>query len=311
MSARPEPLSAKPGLRRLYRRPYLLLTLTMLAWGGNAVAGRLAVGEVSPMVLTAGRWALVLAALALTTGRQIRDGLPQLRAQWRATLAMGTAGFTGFNALFYVAAHHTSAVNIAILQGSIPVLVLLGGLILHSTTIRPGQALGVAVTLAGVALVASHGDLVGLARLQFNLGDLMMLVACALYAGYTLALRGRPGASSLAFFAGLAAAAFVSSLPLVAAEIGLGEAQWPTARGWAILAYLALLPSFLAQLFYMRGVELIGPGRAGLFINLVPVFGALLAVAILHEPFGVHHALALLLVLAGILIAERSARNAT
>lgn len=297
------------GLSRLLDQPYALLVLTTLAWGGNAVAGRLAVGEIAPMALTAGRWGLVLAALVLFARGQVAVALSQAKTQWRVALAMGACGFTAFNALFYLAAHHTSAVNISILQGSIPVLVMLGALMLHRTPVRPGQGVGMAMTLVGVALVASHGDLASLARLRLNLGDLFMLIACVLYAGYTLALRGRAGVGGLSFFAGLAAAAFVTSLPLLAGEIAAGASGWPSLKGWAVLAYVAFAPSFVAQVFYMRAVELIGPGRAGLFINLVPIFGALLAVLILSEPFGLHHAAALVLVLTGILIAERSART--
>src|SRR5690606_24054763 len=133
---------------------------------------RLAVGEISPMMLTTGRWGLVLCLLALFGRRQVRAQWPLLRAQWKAALLMGAAGFTVFNALFYVAAHHTTAVNISILQGSIPVLVMLGALLLHRTVIRPGQGVGMAVTLCGVALVASHGDLAALAGLRLNIGDL-------------------------------------------------------------------------------------------------------------------------------------------
>lgn len=299
--------SAAP--RRFFDRPYVLLTLTMLAWAGNAVAGRMAVGEISPMLLTAGRWTLVLLLLALFLRRPVAESWPVLRRHWRSALWMGALGFTVFNALFYVAAHHTLAVNISILQGSIPILVMLGALGLHRTPIRGGQWAGAAVTLAGVALVASRGDLSVLLGLRLNLGDGFMLIACALYAAYTLALRGRPGASSLAFFAGLAAAAFVTSLPLAIGEALAGASTWPTAKGWAILAYVALFPSFAAQLFYMRSVELIGPGRAGLFINLVPVFGAILAVLVLGEPVGWLHGLALLLVVGGILLAEASARS--
>ena len=299
----------KAALFGLYDRPYLLMILTTLAWAGNAVASRLAVGEISPMMLTAGRWALVLGLVAVVARRAVLRNLDVLRAQWRAAALMGATGFTAFNALFYLAGHHTSAVNISILQGSMPVLVMVGALVLHRTGIRPLQGLGLVVTLAGVALVASHGDLSTLASLRLNLGDLFMLVACVLYAGYTLALRGRPGASTLAFFAGLALAAFVTAVPLVLAEAAMGGFQSPTPKGWAILAYVAVAPSFLAQLFYMRAVELIGPGRAGLFINLIPVFGALLAVAVLAEPFAAHHATALGLVLGGILLAEIGARS--
>ena len=91
-------------------------------------------------------------------------------------------------------------------------------------------------------------------------------------------------------------------------EIALGKAQWPGLKGMAILAFVAIGPSFLAQIFFMRGVELIGPGRAGLFANLVPVMGAVLAVAILGEPFGWHHAISMVLVLGGIAIAEKGRR---
>lgn len=302
-------LSRRSALAGLYDRPYVLLILTMLAWSGNVVASRLAVGEVSPMVLTAGRWGVVVAVMGIFTRKPILAGLPILRAQWKAALVMGALGFTSFNALFYVAAHHTTAVSMSILQGALPALVMLGALVIHRTPVRAGQGLGIIVTLAGVALVASQGNLATLAGLKLNLGDLFMLLACVLYAGYTLALRGRPGASSLAFFAGLAAGASLTSLPLLAGEIALGQAQIPTVKGWAILAYVGLAPSFVAQLFYMRAVELLGPGRAGVFFNLTPVFGALLSVLILREPFGFHHAGALALVLVGILIAERSAHG--
>jgi drug/metabolite transporter (DMT)-like permease len=300
----------RSAFRAIYQQPYALLILTMLAWGGNAVASRMAVGEISPMLLTAGRWSLVLAIVGVLGRDAVVRNAPRLREQWRTILAMGVCGFTAFNALFYVAGHLTSAVNIAILQGSIPIFVMLGALVLHRTPVRGGQALGMLITLAGVLTVASHGDLAGLAQLQFNPGDLLMIVACVLYAGYTLALRGREGVSTLWFFAGLAAAALVTSLPLAAGELALGQAQWPTARGWAILLYVALAPSFFAQLFYMRAVQLIGPARAGLFVNLVPVFGALLAVLLIGEPFHAHHAAALGLVLLGIALAEISARRA-
>jgi drug/metabolite transporter (DMT)-like permease len=252
----------------------------------------------------------VLAVLALTCRRQIAESLPQVRRQWRSVLAMGATGFTAFSALSYVAAHHTSAVNLSILQGTIPMLVLFGGLVVHPGPVRAGQIAGAAVALVGVALVASNGRLESLARLQFNLGDLMMLGACVLYAGYTIALRSRGaggGTSAIGLFFGLAMAAFLTSLPLLAIEASIGGLQAPTAKGWAILAFIGLLPSFVCHVFFIRAVALIGPARAGLFINLVPVFGALLAVLVLGEPFGLYQAGALILVLGGIALSERRA----
>jgi len=91
----------------------------------------------------------------------------------------------------------------------------------------------------------------------------------------------------------------------MAYEISSGTVIWPTLRGWLIILYVGLFPSFVSQILFMRGVELIGPGRAGLFVNLVPIFGALLAVLILGEPFAPYHAVGLALVLGGIWLAER------
>lgn len=293
---------------RAYDRPYLLLTLTMTMWAGNAVASRIAVGEISPMMLTCLRWVIACAALGLINGRAVWAERATLLAHWRTVLAMGALGYTGFNALFYVAGHHTSAINISILQGAIPVFVLVGALIAYRTPIRPLQGVGVAITLLGVVAVATGGDITSLKALAFNRGDLFLLVACGLYAGYALGLRRRPAVPGLVFLSAMALAALVTSVPLLGVEIAAGDALWPTGRGVAILLFVAFLPSVLAQLFFMRGVELIGAARAGVFANLVPVFGPILAVLVLGEPFGLHHLVGLALVLGGIVVAERAGR---
>jgi drug/metabolite transporter (DMT)-like permease len=291
--------------RWLLNRPYLLLTLTTLSWAGNAVASRLATGHISPMALTAMRWVGVVALLFPFMARPVMEAAAVLVPIWRRILLMGALGFTAFNALMYAAAYHTTAVNMAIFQGSIPVFVLLGGLVAFGTRIGLLQVLGTALTLIGVGAIAARGDLQVLASFSFYAGDVFMLIACASYAVYTLALRDRPKLPGFVFFSALAVAALLISLPLLGWEIAAGNVIWPDLRGWAILLYVTLLPSLLSQIFFMRGVELIGPGRAGLFVNLVPVFGAILGVAILNEPFRWYHAAGLVLVLGGIWLAER------
>lgn len=289
----------------LWGQAYLLLILTTLMWGGNAIAGRLAVGQVSPMMLTGLRWVVVVSVMVPLFGRQIAAEWPKLKSRLGFTILMGAFGFTAFNALFYAAAHHTSAVNLTIFQGAIPVLVLLGTILIFGARVIPLQVLGMIVTILGVVVVSVKADLEILRTLALNIGDVWMLIACLFYAGYTLGLRHRPAVPGLVFFTAMAVVAFLSSLPLVGLEFAQGAAQWPTPTGWLILLYVALAPSLLSQIFYMRGVELIGPARAGLFVNLVPVFGALLAVVLLGEPFAFYHALGLVLVLGGIWLAER------
>ncbi|WP_342151135.1 DMT family transporter [Methylorubrum sp. SB2] len=290
---------------------YAILTLTALLWAGNAVAGKWAVGEVSPQALTTLRWLFAFGLLAVIARRQVAAEWPRLAVRWRYVLLMGASGYTVFASLFYAAGARTTALNVALLQGAVPIFVMLLNFLVRGAGVKGWQIVGAAVTLAGVAVASSHGDLNALLHLSFNLGDGLMLTACLVYAGYTVALPSRPKVSGLAFFTGLALAALLSSLPPLAAEWAAGRLIWPSLQvGWPLVAFVALGPSLLAQLSFIRGVELIGPNRAGLFVNLVPVFGAGLAVLLAGEPFDAFDGLALALVLGGILIAETAGRRA-
>jgi drug/metabolite transporter (DMT)-like permease len=262
------------------------------------------------MTLTCLRWAVALIPILIAARPSLRQDWPALRARWVYLAVMGAAGYTVFVALFYVAAHRTTALNLSIIQGAIPALVLIGARIFLGLRFTALQALGALVTMLGVGVIAAQGDPRRLAALAFNSGDVMMVVAAVLYAGYTIGLRQRPHVSGVSMLAGMAVAAFITSLPLVVWEIMSGGFVWPTWGGLLALAFVALGPAFVAQLTYMRGVELIGPGRAGVFVNLVPVFGAIMAVVILGEPFALYHVLALLLVVGGIAIAQRSSAAA-
>ena len=111
---------------------------------------------------------------------------------------------------------------------------------------------------------------------------------------------------SASFFAALSLMAALTSLPLLAWEIASGHSYWPTLKGWGVLAYVVLFPSLLAQIWYIKGIGLIGAARAGLLFNAIPVFASIMAVLILGEPFGWYHAAGLALVLGGISWAERN-----
>jgi drug/metabolite transporter (DMT)-like permease len=296
-------------LRSAWANPTLLLVLTTLIWAGHSIVGRLSVGQIGPMTLTCMRWALALIPIFIAARPALRRDWPVLRANWLYVAAMGALGYTAFNALFYLAAHRTSALNLSIIQGAIPALVLIGARVFLGVRVTSLQALGAATTMVGVATIAAQGDPARLAALAFNRGDVMMLIAVVLYAGYTIGLRDRPRVSGLTLLAGMAAAAFLTSLPLMVWEIAAGGFIWPTAAGLATLAYVVVGPAFASQMFYMRGIELIGPGRAGVFVNLVPVFGAIMAVVLLGEPFAAYHVVALGLVVGGIAIAQNGQRG--
>jgi len=292
----------------LYAQPAVLLTFTALFWAGNAIAGQLAVGEIAPFQLVLMRWVLVSAVLLPLFRDDIRAHWEIVRPRLARTALMATLGFTVFNALFYIASHRTSGVNIGILQGSIPVFVLLMAFVAHRAKVRPAQGAGVAITLAGVVLVATSGDPIRALSLGLNSGDLLMLTACACYAFYTVQLRDRPQMPGGAFFALMCPIAALTSLPFTVGEWVVEAPGLPTLNGWLVTLYVAIFPSCVAQLFFLRGVDLIGPGAAGVFVNLVPIFAALLSVILLGQVFDWYHGVALVLVVSGIWLAQRGGR---
>ena len=297
-------------MQSAWANPILLLVVTTLVWAAHSIVGRLAVGQIGPMTLTCLRWAVALVPILVAARPALKQDWPALRARWVYLTVMGAAGYTVFVALFYVAAHHTSALNLSIIQGAIPALVLIGARVFLKVRFSASQVVGALITMLGVAVIAAQGDPAKLAALAFNSGDVMMVAAAVLYAGYTIGLRQRPKVSGVSMLAAMAVAAFITSVPLMIWEIASGGFVPPTWAGLAVLAFVALGPAFIAQLTFMRGVELIGPGRAGVFVNLVPVFGAIMAVVILSEPFAAYHVLALLLVVGGIAIAQRGSGTA-
>ncbi len=256
---------------------------------------------------------LVMLRWLFSLGLVVLIALPQIRRDWRVLRQnlvllgiLGATGFALFNGLLYTSAHYTSAVNISILQGAIPIFVLLGLWLLPGGTFGWIQGLGVFMTLAGVAIVATGGDPQVLSTLKLNLGDVLILCACVLYAGYTVWLRQRPAVAPLSQFAIMATGAWFTALVMLLCEVVFAPQPLPTATGVTIALATAVFPSLLAQVWFIRGVGLIGPARAGIFVNLVPVQASLLAVLILGEAFGLHHALALGLVLGGIGLSERT-----
>ena len=289
----------------LQSRAYLLLVVTTLFWGSNAIAGKLAVGHISPLLLTSTRWGLAfLAAVALGHRRFIRDW-PTVRRHLPLLFAYGAIGFACFNASFYTAAKYTTALNIVIIQAGMPLVIFCINFLLFSIRVTAGQAAGFALTLAGVGLTVSNGSLEAFVRLHFNRGDALMLLAVLFYSSYTAALRWKPAMHWLSFMTAVSAAAFATSLPFTLWEASAGQLILPDPRGAAIGVFTAIGPGLIAQATFIAGTELIGSNRAGLFINLVPIFGSLMSVALLGEAFHLHQAAALVMVMGGIALAER------
>lgn len=291
-----------------FANAYLLLMLTTVFWAGNAIAGKLAAGVVTPVTLTFLRWVLASLLIVFLARAHLRRDLRTLRRHWLLVFLLGGLGFAAFNLLLYSALNHTSAINVTIEQSAMPVMVMVVNYIAFRQRIRSLQALGVVATILGVIVTATRGTPFALLELGVNRGDAIMMGAVLLYALYTVALRLKPQVHWMSLLAAMAISALVFVTPFFIHEVASGDFVQPGLRGWMIIAYTAIFPSVMSQLFFMRGVELIGSNRAALFINLVPIFGSLLAVLLLGEAFRAYHLISLMLVFSGIWMAERFGR---
>ena len=293
---------------RVWASAPALLILVNLFWAGNIVVGRAVAGQVPPVALAYWRWTgAFLLALGIAWPHLKRDW-PVLLRHWRMMLLLALTGFATYNTMSYIGLQYTSALNALLLQSVMPVLVLLWAFALLGERPSGWQTLGVAISLAGVAVIASGGSLETLLHLSFNRGDTWILVALALNAVYGPLLRYRPQVHPMSFIVAAMGLASLMMLPFYVFE-AIGGAVirggWPS---YAAMAYAAVLPSFVAYFFYTRSIELVGAARAGQSAHLMPVFGSVLAVLFLGERFHVHHAGGILLIGIGILLASRKQR---
>ena len=296
-------------LSRAYSSAPFLLFLATLGWGSNTIASRLAVGEVSPMLLIFFRWGFVVVILLSLYWRRMIDEWPIIRPRLKWLLIMGGCGLSLFNAFFYIAAHSTTAVNLGIIQSTMPGMILLGSFMFFGDRINGLQFSGLLLTLLGVGIIVTQGSFEQLMQLTFNHGDLLMIFACSFYAMYTVGLKSRPKISGMVMLAYFSVAAFLMTIPLMIFESFIYGTVMPGVKGFAIVFYIAIVPSFLSQIFFMRGVDLIGPGSAGLYANLVPIFSAIMAVLLLSEEFALFHLASMLLVFGGIGLFEYQGRR--
>lgn len=305
--------------QRLTIRVALVLTLPPLLWAGNAVVGRALVGSVPPLTLNAMRWALAF-LLLLPLGWRALARPGEILARWKYLVVLGGLGVGSYNALQYMAVRTSTPINVTLITASMPLWMLGVGFIFFGEQARRRQLAGAALSLAGVAFVLSHGHPATLLELRLVPGDLLMLLAAALWAGYSWMLA-RPPAAMLGearpawnwaefllvqvVFGGLWAAAFAG---VEQAFFDPAPIAWTPKLlfGWA---YVALGASIVAYWLWGVGVAAVGPSVGAFFINLTPLFAALLSAALLSEPPRWYHGVAFALIAAGILVTSRARRN--
>jgi len=292
----------------------LLLTLPPLLWAGNAVVGRLAVGAVPPVALNLVRWLLAF-ALLWPLGKAAFGDLGAIRARWRYLSLLGLLGMGSYNALQYLALHSSTPLNATLITASSPVWMLAIGALVYRIAPRRQDVMGALLSLLGVALVICRGEPERLLALRFVSGDLLMLLAIISWGFYSW-LLARPPASMqgeqrpawdwAGFLLVQIAFGLLWSGAATGVETLVADARWHWTP-WVpvILLYVAVGPSLIAYRCWGLGVSTVGPAIAAFFVNLTPVFAALLSAAMLGEWPQWFHGAAFALIVVGILISSR------
>ncbi len=286
-------------------RPYLLLAVAPLCWASNIVLARGVIDIIPPVSLAFWRWTIAAMLLVPFAHPHVRRDWPLFIRHWKIILFLSLVGISGFNTLLYVAVHTTTAINGALIQTTMPAVIILISLLAFKEKVTRLQSLGVALCILGAGLVVLRGSFLTILDLSFVEGDLLMLVAVLLYAFYSAFLRRRPSMHPLSFLIYTFVLGAVGLLPLYLWELHDRPAFELNVAVAASILYLAAFPSIVAFFCWNRGVGMIGANRAGLFINFIPVFASIMAIIWLGESLRAFHLIGMLLIFGGMVLFNR------
>lgn len=293
--------SATNAISALLTSPYLALTAAALFWAGNFIVGRALRSDIPPVALNFWRWITALLVVLPLSYHQLYQHRSLLVARWKIIAALGLTGVTTFHICVYLALTTTTAINALLFLSLTPVVIVLASWLFFRDTVTPRQMLGVIISLIGAVVLIAHGDPAALLLLRFNPGDLWMLLAVLLWATYSILLKRRPAQlPPLALLTSSILVGLLFMLPLYLWSNAAGEYMHIEFSNILGILYIGIFASVLAFLFWNRGVMQIGPNQAGMFLHLMPVFGALLSIVLLNEGIAPFHAAGAALVCCGI-----------
>ncbi len=287
--------------------PQLLLILATILWGGNFVIGRAVAGDIPPVTLSFLRWCVAFAVFLPFVYQRMRREWPMIRANWPAVICMALTGVVGFAALVYIGLHYTTSINASLMNSSTPIIIYILSFIFLKERLSRFQVAGTALSLIGVLFIITGGSLESLLAFSFNKGDLIVLVAVFCWGVYSLLVKqfaGRlPGYST---FLVTIALGIIMLLPFTIYELAASSAaiDWSPGIFGAIL-YVGIAASIVAFLSWNRGVVAIGPNRASIYLNFIPLFAAIFAVLFLGEEVVIAQLIGGLAVVGGVLLSNK------
>jgi drug/metabolite transporter (DMT)-like permease len=287
---------------------FLIVAVAPMCWAGNIVLAKGVATSIPPTALAFWRWAVAFLVLLPLTWSYVKRDWKTAWTGWKILGLLAFLGVTCFNTLLYMAMHTTTAINGALIQTTMPAVIILISLILYGERVTWVQAIGVSLCVVGAGLVVLKGRWQALMDMALVQGDLLMIVAVVLYALYSALLPKRPNMHPMSFLTYTFGLGCLGLLPLYLWEMWIVGTFALTPGVAGSIGYVAFFPSIVAYFCWNRGVAVIGANQTGLFINLIPFFAAILAIVFLGESLKAYHLGGMGLILLGIVMFNRKGR---
>jgi len=286
---------------------YLFLVLATFCWSGNFIVGKFAtVYEIPPLTLNVFRWISVWFILIPFTYKEIFENLPYIKKNWFVISFMGVITISTFNSVVYFALNYTQVINAVLMLSAIPAATIVLSSLMKIEETNIFQLLGLVLSIIGIGSIISNGDIQKIISLDFNKGDMWMLVCVITWSLYsTLLKKNNFKFSQFTLIQLMVSVGILFLIPQFFYEKSIGLELNLDKNFFLILIYVAIFPAIAAYYFWQKGIEIIGPNRASMFIQLMPLFSAVMAIIIFKEKFELYHFVGATFILSGIYLSNR------
>ena len=286
---------------------YVFLLLAALFWSGNFIVGKFAtLFEIPPLTLNVFRWISVWIILIPFTYKEIYNNLSIIKKKWFVISFMGVITISTFNSVVYFALNYTQVINAVLVLAAIPAATIVLSSLMKIEKTNIFQLLGLFLSIVGIGSIISNGNIQKIISLSFNKGDLWMLVCVFTWALYsTLLKKNKFKFSQFTLIQLMVSVGVLFLIPQFLYEKSIGLEVNFNKAFFLILFYVVVFPAIAAYYFWQKGVEIIGPNRASMFIQLMPLFSAIMAIIIFREKFELYHFTGAAFIVSGIYLSNK------
>ena len=290
---------------------YVLLVLAVFFWAGNFIVGKFAtLFQIPPLTLNVFRWISVWLILLPFTYKEIYNNLPYIKKNWVVISFMGIIKISTFNSVVYFALNFTQVINAVLMLAAIPAATIVLSSMMRIEKTNFFQLIGLFLSIIGIGAIISNGDFQNIISLSFNTGDLWMLVCVITWSLYsTLLKKYKFKFSQFSLIQLMVTVGILFLIPQFFYEKFIGLEVNFNKAFFLILFYVVVFPAIAAYYCWQKGVEIIGPNRATMFIQLMPLFSAVMAIVIFKEKFELYHFAGAAFIVSGIYLSNKKTND--